>query len=73
MGRIEAAGRGPFIVQREIGIDDKLETVVEGVGLFHPVGQPTPFGNLFLFPVFQIGDGSFSPSRCRRSMRPLSW
>ena len=59
MGRIEPAGRRPFIVQGEIGIDDKLETVVEGVGLFHPVGQPALFGDLFLFLVFQIGDELF--------------
>ncbi len=44
MGRSEPTGRRPLVVQGEIGIDDKLETVVEGVGLLQPVRQPVLFG-----------------------------
>ncbi len=59
IGRIELAGRRLFVVQGEIGIDDQLETVVKGIGLFHPVGQQPLSGELF--PVFQVGDELFFP------------
>ncbi len=56
MGCIEQAGRRPFVLQGEIGINEELETIVEDVGLLQPIYEAILFSVGFLLFVFEIGD-----------------